>query len=256
MNELAQIGATLPAAIRRAADQLAGATSAGEVLAARELADSVYDQAKRAARFVTKKNAHAELLAIVHASQADALALIAMADKELADEYDAAQERGEIAKPSDTLRRGPVIPEGNNGGHIGDLGFTAKQIHEARQIRDAEQIDPGVVRRVLDEKLAAGEEPTKAALREAVIHVATQGLKAKPTPANKNPLYVPPSKAGLAWSHLYGSSRALAEWANPQNLELAVQGLKERPDDQANNIGAVKACIRTLTSFLKESENA
>mgnify|MGYP007086244194 CR=1 FL=1 len=54
---------------------------------------------------------------------------------------------------------------------------TRKEIHEARQVRDAEKSDPGIVRRVLDEKLAAGQEPTKAALREAVIEAARQGIR-------------------------------------------------------------------------------
>jgi hypothetical protein len=39
--------------------------------------------------------------------------------------------------------------------------------HKARQIRDAEAADPGIVRRTLDEKIASGEEPTEAALRKS-----------------------------------------------------------------------------------------
>jgi hypothetical protein len=31
-----------------------------------------------------------------------------------------------------------------------DIGLTHKQIHEARQIRDAEQAQPGVIRQILD----------------------------------------------------------------------------------------------------------
>jgi hypothetical protein len=33
-------------------------------------------------------------------------------------------------------------------------------LHEARIIRDAEKREPGIVRRVLDEQLAQGKEPT------------------------------------------------------------------------------------------------
>jgi hypothetical protein len=43
-----------------------------------------------------------------------------------------------------------------------------KDMHEARLIRDAEVNDPGIVRRTLDEKLALGEEPTKASRRQIV----------------------------------------------------------------------------------------
>jgi putative DNA primase/helicase len=58
-----------------------------------------------------------------------------------ADEYDAAQERGEVAKSTDTLRTGPVIPKQNNGkATVADIGLSRKDIHEARIIRDAEPI--------------------------------------------------------------------------------------------------------------------
>lgn len=37
-------------------------------------------------------------------------------------------------------------------------GLSRKDIHEAREIRDAEQAEPGIVRRTLDATLAKGEE--------------------------------------------------------------------------------------------------
>ena len=43
-----------------------------------------------------------------------------------------------------------------------DLGLTRKQVHEARQVRDAELADPGDVRRTLGSRLKRGEVPTKA----------------------------------------------------------------------------------------------
>lgn len=52
---------------------------------------------------------------------------------------------------------------------VTDLGLTRKAIHEARQLRDAEAADPGVIRRTLDTRLAQGKEPTKAAVRKAQI---------------------------------------------------------------------------------------
>jgi hypothetical protein len=48
---------------------------------------------------------------------------------------------------------------------VTDLGLTWKAIHEARQLRDAEAANPGVIRRTLDARLADGQEPTKAAVR-------------------------------------------------------------------------------------------
>jgi hypothetical protein len=81
------------------------------------------------------------------------------AKRRLADEYDAAQERGEIRTRSDN-QHASSKPEEAAG--VTDIGLTHKDIHEARIIRDAEVNEPGVVRRALDEKLALGEEQTKA----------------------------------------------------------------------------------------------
>jgi hypothetical protein len=85
------------------------------------------------------------------------------AKRRLADEYDAAQERGEIKSVGK--------PNSSNSEELAgaaDIGLTHKDIHEARIIRDAEVADPGIVRRALDEKLALGEEPTKASRRQSV----------------------------------------------------------------------------------------
>lgn len=68
-----------------------------------------------------------------------------MAKRRLADEYDAAQERGEVA--------------GHGGGKsnlgkpkVNEIGLSYDQLHEARQIRDAEAAHPTIAR----ETLAAG----------------------------------------------------------------------------------------------------
>ena len=52
-------------------------------------------------------------------------------------------------------------------------------------------------------------------------------------------LYVPPSKADAAWTNVYGTARAFVEWATEENIDLAIAGLKDRSDSQANNIRAV-----------------
>ncbi len=68
----------------------------------------------------------------------------AAAKRRLADEYDAAQERGEVAKSGDTLRNGPGVPKRNAGkATAADVGLSRKEIHEARSIRDAQKRDPG-----------------------------------------------------------------------------------------------------------------
>ena len=79
----------------------------------------------------------------VYRAQADALEIEAGAKRRLADEYDAAQDRGEITKAGNQ----PILPGENNcaPASVTDLGLTHKEIHEARLVRDAEVADPGVV---------------------------------------------------------------------------------------------------------------
>lgn len=79
----------------------------------------------------------------------------------LAGEYDAAQERGEVAKLG-TNQTQVGVTGGNTLPTAADIGLTRKEIHEARQIRDAEKAEPGVTARVVGEIVSRGEEPTKA----------------------------------------------------------------------------------------------
>ena len=103
------------------------------------------------------------IIAAAHRAQADALEIEAQAKRRLADEYDAAQARGEVAGPA--TGRPKSVPDGNALPAVSDLGLTRKAVHEARQLRDAEAAAPGVIRRTLDARLADGQEPTKAAVR-------------------------------------------------------------------------------------------
>ncbi len=61
----------------------------------------------------------------------------------MADEYGAAQERGDVAKPGERKNRN--IPDENISATVDQLGLSSKQIHEGRMIRDAEAADPGVI---------------------------------------------------------------------------------------------------------------
>jgi hypothetical protein len=135
----------LPSLIDRAASMLSGAKTAAEVLEAREVAGLAYDVAKRAARLQRAKSAHDDLVAAAHRAQAHALEIEARAKRRLADEYDAAQARGEVAAGR------PKSLEDGKGfqATASDLGLRHDEIHEARVIRDAEVADPGIVRRTL-----------------------------------------------------------------------------------------------------------
>lgn len=152
----------LPAMVSRAAQTLASARTAAEVLEARDMASVAYDAAKRAARLTKAKGAHDELLSKVHRAQADALEIEAGAKRRLADEYDAAQERGEVRANGERSFSGPEKVSGPSV-------IPPKELHEARIIRDAEVASPGIVKATVEEAIASGEEPTRAKVRRAVI---------------------------------------------------------------------------------------
>jgi hypothetical protein len=160
---IAQQPEKLPLLIERAAAALAKATTPAEFLEARDQAAFVYDAAKVAARFAKAKQAHDEILAACRKAQGDALLIEARAQMRLADEYDAAQARGEAAKHSGGNPK--IVPNKNDlPKTAADLGLDRKVILEARQVRDAEKAKPGIV----EQTLAAASEPTRARLKRAV----------------------------------------------------------------------------------------
>jgi phage N-6-adenine-methyltransferase len=168
MNQVVPISslADLPSMIDRAALALSSARTAAEILEVKEAAGAIYDAAKRSARFAKAKGAHDELISASHRAQADALDIEARAKRRLADEYDAAQERGEVAKG-----RPKSIPDENTSTPTtADIGISSKEIFEAREIRDAEVENPGIVRQTLDDLLDRGEEPTRAAVNREVVN--------------------------------------------------------------------------------------
>jgi hypothetical protein len=105
------------------------------------------------------------LIAAAHRAQADALEIEAAAKRRLADEYDGAQERGEVR----TQRDNQAFSIREKAG-FKDTGLSAKQIHEARAVRDAEKRDPGIVRRTLDDQLKEGKEPTLNGTIQLPVH--------------------------------------------------------------------------------------
>ncbi len=254
MTDLAPISPDaqdLPSLIDRAASMLSGAKTAAEVLEARDVAGLAYDVAKRAARLQRAKSAHDDLVAAAHRAQAHALEIEACAKRRLADEYDAAQARGEVFGAHNGARN--RVDGSNAIAATADLGLRRDQIHEARQFRDAEAADPGIVRRVLDDRLERGEEPTRAALRKMVVDAAMRGLRPQRSVSRRNPLYVPPTPARAAWQHVTGTFRAFAEWATDENLALAREGMREARDEPFHDLDA-QAIARGASRFTQITE--
>lgn len=165
--------------IADAARKLATAKTAAEVLDAKDSAGVAYEAAKVAARFAKVKGAADKVIAAAHRAQANALEIEASAKRRLADEYDGAQDRGEIAKG-----RPKTIPDGNTLPTAAEIGVSSKEIMDARQIRDAIAANPGAVKEALSDILDRGDEPTRAALKRAIAPAAT-AIRADQTAAKK-----------------------------------------------------------------------
>ena len=164
MNELTKVNTSLPSLVSRAAEVLASATSSAEVLEAKDLASAAYSAAKSAGRMKAVKDAHDDLLVKVYRAQADALIIESQAKSRLADEYDAAQERGEVASVG--WKSGVNKADTTTAK---DLGLNREEIRQARQVRDAVKAKPDILEKTTDELIEQGLEPTKARIREAVL---------------------------------------------------------------------------------------
>ncbi len=172
-------GKSLPALVREAANKLARAESSADILDAKATATLAYDTARGAARFARAKQAYDELFYAATVAQAEALMIESRAKVRIAEEYDAAQKRGEVGKSGS---RTDLVPNGNEvTPTAADAGLTRKLIHECRRIRDAEEAEPGIVQRIIDQLLASGQEPTRAAVRREIALAAD----AAPRPARK-----------------------------------------------------------------------
>lgn len=184
MNQIANISAeSLPSLLDRAATALSSAKSSAEVLEARDFARVAYDAAKSAGRMARAKRAHDDVIGAVYRAQADALLIEARAKHKLADEYDAAQERGEVATRQNNPGSAGHVVDGNMPTTAADIGLRRDEIHEARKLRNAEAAEPGATARALDAIVARGDEPTKATLRREILAEKPAQAEAEPEEA-------------------------------------------------------------------------
>jgi phage N-6-adenine-methyltransferase len=145
---------TLPVLIDRARGRLAEARTSAEVLEARAAAKAALHYAK--------------LQKAANETQADCLAMIKRAEIRMADEIDAAQQRGEINRKGGNRGNQYVgNPRTSGFGKISyaDLGLDDRRVAEWRELRDAgAQVVDQAIQTALDENRA----PTSADIQRAV----------------------------------------------------------------------------------------
>lgn len=76
-------------------------------------------------------------------AQAHALSIRARAEMRLAEEYDTAQDRGEVGQRTGRPQKDVVDDNDFRPATAADLGLRRDEIHEARRMREAEQESPG-----------------------------------------------------------------------------------------------------------------
>lgn len=183
MNQLSILPKDLDAILASARTMLDQATSAAQILDARERAQIAADIAKR---MTQAKHAHEDVTNRAKALQGDAVALIAWADTRLADEYTAAQERGEVVGPHDGAKK--RVAAGDPIATIADIGLSKQQMHNARIIRDAVKDDPEVIPKTIRQILSTGQQASLRGLVEAIKEAKENAPKSL---KNKNPFRSP-----------------------------------------------------------------
>jgi len=138
----------LPALIDEASRKLGEARTSAEVLEARAQAQAAMHYAK-----VTKAATE---------TQADCMKMIVRAEMRMADEIDAGQERGELAKSGEG--RSARVRDADASTYE-ELGLTRQRVHDFRKVRDAGQ---EAVDQVIDRAVSEGRAPSKAEIMREI----------------------------------------------------------------------------------------
>lgn len=245
MAKALEVVSDITALINSAVKALSGATTSAEILDAREKAGMAYDAAKRAHRFAKATKAHNDILERVRYSTGEALKIEIAAKIRLAEEYDAAQERGEVA--------------GHGGGKsnlgkpkVKDIdGLSYDQIHEARKLAAAEKADPGITQRAIKDQLDNKQEPTRAQVQDAIAAALAKGSSGKSRESNRNPVYKKPTEESVALSHLlYTCCVGITETFNDFSPEVLVKCFNDK-EDVESGLEIIRSARAVLGVFEK-----
>ena len=158
----------LPALIDKMTATLDKARTAAEVLEAGTQARIAQDAAARVEHLARAQKASDDIVEACRQGQIGFFGIRVRAECVLADEYDAAQERGEVAGKNFKGNQWSV-PNENGPSSAADAGISRKRVHEARLVRDVEKLKPGGLVKALQRKLKTRERLTLASAMRAVV---------------------------------------------------------------------------------------
>lgn len=135
--------------------------AAGDLVAARDLAQFAYSSAPAFAKMAEKLRLK-EALEACQRIQADALEVVSYSEIHIATDWERLSAEGK------THRGRPKSVVVEDAFTALEVGLTRDQIHKAKKLRDAENAEPGFIRRTIEELVRNGVAPTKAGLRAAI----------------------------------------------------------------------------------------
>ena len=156
---------------------LTNAIPMAQVLEIKERAKTIYDKIKREISLQKAKGAHKEMVALSLHMQGNARKVMIRANILLADEYDTAKEKGEVAVPGDIKSQNlsaiaqPTLSQKETVNQLPiqkELGIDHRVMSDFRKLKEFDKKNPGVIETKIDELVEAGQEPTQAAINRMI----------------------------------------------------------------------------------------